>query len=82
MGTGRVKVMHLWRVQCRRLGYCQPDRTPFAMHIATKETSEKEVVRKIKRRFTSEWWEDVLILDVSEAGDLHMIEDQPLYEGD
>lgn len=75
-----MKVMNLWRVECRHLRLCAAERTKFSLHIATKEIHEKGVVRKIKSRFTHEWWDEVLILDVIEIGKLHMIEDKALYE--
>lgn len=80
-GMPSYYVLNLWQIRCRRLGLIAAERSPFSLHIATKESSEKTVVAKIKQRFTPQWWEGVLITDVEQVGRLHMIEDKPLYEG-
>jgi hypothetical protein len=74
--------MNLWRIECRGLSFVASERTKFSLHIATLYDNERDVVLKIKQRFTPAWWEQVLITDVVEIGKLHMIENKPLYEED
>lgn len=75
-------VLNLWRVECRMLSFVASERSTFALHIATSSHNERDVVQKIRKRFTPAWWEEVLIVGVFEAGKLHMIEEAPLYEDD
>lgn len=77
-----LAVLNLWRFTIRRLALDDAGRKIFFMHLASKCSTEKQAVAKMRRRFTAEWWEGVLILAVEECGKLHMIEDQPLYEND
>jgi hypothetical protein len=77
-----LPVLNVWRFTLRSLAICRDDKKPFVMQMASRVTTEREAVSLIKRRFTPEWWEGVLIQDVERVGDLHMIEGIPLYEDD
>ncbi len=74
------KVRNLWRFHCRRMAICPGDKSKFCLMLAAPVTTEKAAVALIRKRFTAEWWEGVLIQDVEEAGRLHMIDETPLYE--
>jgi len=76
------EVLNLWRVDLRGLGYNKHSRTAFTMHVASRSSNERDVVKELRNRFEPKWWDDNIVTGLEEIGNLHMIDGIPLYESD
>jgi hypothetical protein len=74
------RILHLWRVTIRGLSMGRNERAPFSWHVATKSLNEKDVVAQARNRLSTEWWQEHIIIEVEEAGDLYIIEGQNLFD--
>lgn len=82
VGLKELRVLRLWKFTLRALSFDPERRKPFYMRSASTYHTEVEAVVEIRKRFTPEWWASVIIQDVEEEGDLHMVAGVPLYEQD
>ena len=78
-------VRALWKVTIRGIGLCESERKPFCWHVAVghpQSSNEKEAVRLIRKKFTAEWWDEHLIIEVVYVGTLHAVGTEVFYERD
>lgn len=77
-------VLTLWRVTIRALGLTNSSRAPFHWYVALKSGSmhERDAVAAARARFTSQWWDEHLIIAVAEVGKLVSYDGVALYEED
>lgn len=76
-----TKVRSLWNFRLRKLGIDNSQRAIFSLHSACRQhCTEQEAVNQIRQRFTPQWWEGYLMIEVTEVGELHMIDGEALYE--
>ena len=76
-------VRALWRIGIRSLGFCENDRHTFYWHVAVgipQSSDEKEAVRLVRKKFTTEWWDGHLITEVVYVGTLHAVGTEVFYE--
>lgn len=67
--TSRVDSLpKLWRVTIRAY-----KSWPFHWYIVTHETQEKNVAKLAKTRFSEAWWDDHTITEITELGEVHII---------
>jgi hypothetical protein len=77
-----TEVLHLWRVDIRKLNPARDEWGPFSWHIATSSEDESVAVHQARGRFTPEWWDEHIITAVEKIGKLHIIDGCNLFEKD